>query len=308
MESIQAYNFTQWRQIVASSFHNVRAAAPAPNFRATAHHKHVGDIELFDMITDPHTVIHTEGDGSFPLSTMCKFSLQLEGVATLVQDGRSCTMHPGDLALYTGKRPYHLVFDEPQRSLVVYFPRSLLQLRDDQIDMITATPISREEGLGKLIIPLFEQFARNLDDLQGLHAQSLIRASLDLLVTVFAEHTERMNGELEDSSQLFRRATSYIDENLHDLDLAPGTIADALYVSVRNLHAHFSSQGLTVSAYIRARRLNAIHADLGDPQMRDFTIQTISARHGLVDASYVSKAFRAEYGESPRTYRTRTLT
>nr|WP_304503894.1 helix-turn-helix domain-containing protein [Corynebacterium lemuris] len=289
--------------MVADSFTNVEATFPAPDFTATARFQRVGDVELYDMETDPHTVIHSDRGNR----TMCKFSLQLKGVATLVQDDRTCEMKPGDFALYTGERPYHLVFKEPQRSLVVYFPRNFLHLRDDQIDRITATPISRHEGLGKVAVPLFEQLARNLNELQGPHAQALVRASLDLLVTVVADHIERIGRDSTDSSLLFRQAVKYIEEHSGDPLLSPSTIARALYVSVRSLHTHFSDQGMTVATYIRSCRLRAIHGDLANPQFREETVQSISARHGLIDASYVSKAFRSEYGESPRDYRSRIL-
>lgn len=305
MESGQTYNFTEWRRLVSASFSNVRAVYPAPNFRGMARHQKVGEVELFDMDSDAHTVIHSENTMPGSQAIRCKLSLQLEGVATLLQDGRSCEMHPGDLALYTVERPYSLVFKEPQRSLVVYFPRSFLHLRDDQLDMVTAIPVSRHEGLGKVAVPLFEQLAGNLDELKGQHAQSLMQTSFDLLVTVLADHIQRMGNESADASLLFRQASSHIEDHLDDPDLSPGSIAEALYVSVRSLHTHFSAMGTTVATYIRTCRLTAIHADLANPTMKDVPVHVISARHGLLDASHVSKTFRAEYGESPRSFRSR---
>ncbi|MGP6174241.1 AraC-like ligand-binding domain-containing protein [Corynebacterium sp. A21] len=305
MESGQAYNFTEWRRLVSASFSNVRAVYPAPNFRGMARHQQLGEVELFDMDSDAHTVIHSENILPDSQASRCKLSLQLAGTATLLQDGRSCEMNPGDLALYTVERPYSLVFKEPQRSLVVYFPRRFLHLRDDQLDLVTAIPVSRYEGLGKVAVPLFEQLAGNLDELQGQHAESLMQTSFDLLVTVLADHIQRMGKESAEASPLFRQASNYIEINLDDPDLSPSSIADALYVSVRSLHTHFSAMGTTVSTYIRTCRLTAIHADLANPTMKDVPVHVISTRHGLLDASHVSKAFRAEYGESPRSFRAR---
>lgn len=307
MESRQQYNFTEWRQLVSTSFSNVRAVQPAPNFRGMARHQKVGEVELYDMDSDAHTIIHSKNVITASQATRCKLSLQLQGKATLIQDGRSCDMYPGDLALYTVERPYNLVFDEPQRSLVVYFPRSFLHLRDDQLDMVTAIPVSQHEGLGKVAVPLFEQLAWNLDELNGQHAQALMQTSFDLLVTVLADHIQRMGNESVHASLLFRQASSYIEDHLDDPDLSPSSIAEALYVSVRSLHTHFSAMGTTIATYIRTCRLTAIRADLSNPTMLNVPVHAISARHGLFDASHVSKAFRAEFGESPRSFRSRVI-
>lgn len=308
MVSSQEYNFTEWRRMVSGSFSNVRAVSPAAEFRGRARHRSVGEVELYDMDSDAHTVIHSENTDLELRNARCKLSLQLKGVATLLQDGRSCEMRPGDLALYTVDRPYSLVFREPQRSLVIYFPRAFLQLRDDQLDLMTAIPVSRDEGLGKVAVPLFEQLARNLDELQGEHARSLLHTSLDLLVTVLSDQIQRLGQDTPGSSLLFRQATGYINDHLDDPALSPNSIAAALYVSVRSLHTHFAVMGTTVATFIRTCRLTAIHADLADSAMRDLPVHVISARHGFHDASHVSKAFRAEYGESPRAFRSRIFT
>ncbi|QGU05987.1 Transcriptional activator NphR [Corynebacterium occultum] len=308
MDFRKTYNFTEWRRMVSGSFGDVRAVSPAPDFRGRATHRSVGEVELYDMDSDAHTVIHAENTDPDLRNSRCKLSLQLEGTATLLQDGRSCEMQPGDLALYTADRPYSLVFREPQRSLVVYFPRAFLHLRDDQLAQMTATPISRDEGLGKVAVPLFEQLAHNLDELQGEQAQPLLRTSLDLLVTVLSDQIQRLGQDSPGSSMLFRQATAYINDHLYDPGLSPSSIADALYVSVRSLHTHFAAMGTTVASFIRTCRLTAIHADLADPALQALPVHVISARHGLHDASHVSKTFRAEYGESPRAFRSRIFT
>lgn len=317
VETTRSHDFMQWTELITRNFSGIRVSSPSPGFTAQARHLHLGDVELFDMLTDAHTVGHPDITAVGPVhppggegrgGPMCKLSLQLEGRCLLSQDGRACELRPGDLALYTGEREYHLEFPERQRSLVVFFPRSYIQLRDDEIETVTATLISHDDGLGKVAVPLFRQLAGNLDELRGVHGQSLVRSSLDVLVTVLADHAQRGGSNTTGHatpSAVFRRAVNFIDANLADPELSPGTVARELYVSVRSLHTHFAEQQLTVASYIRSRRLSAIHSDLADPQLRGETVQAISARHGLFDASHVSKAFRSEYGESPRAYRTR---
>ncbi|MGP9723926.1 helix-turn-helix domain-containing protein [Corynebacterium sp. AOP40-9SA-29] len=316
VETTRTHDFVQWKELITQNFSGIRVSSPSPGFTAEARHVHLGEVEIFDMLTDAHTVGHPDAPSVGPVSSaggegrtspMCKLSLQLVGTCLLTQDGRDCELRPGDLALYTGERPYTLDFPERQRSLVVFFPRSYIHLRDDEINGVTATPISADEGLGKFAVPLFRQLAHNLDELSGKHGQAFIRSSLDILVTVLADHAQRAGrGDgFTAPTKTFQRAVRYIDVHLADPELSPLVVARELYVSVRSLHAHFADQQLTVASYIRSQRLSAIRSDLADPLLRGDTVQSISARHGLFDASHVSKAFRSEYGESPRAYRTR---
>lgn len=153
---------------------------------------------------------------------------------------------------------------------------------------------------------MFRNLAENMDLLRGPHASKLVRSALDMLVSVLsAEVVEPAGAHAGDL--LVQQATAYIADHLADPELSPGSIARALYVSVRQLHSRFAAQHLTVAAHIRAVRLAAIRAELVDPAHRDDTVHTISARHGLTDPAHVSKAFKAEYGESPTAYRRRVL-
>ena len=141
---------------------------------------------------------------------------------------------------------------------------------------------------------------------RGPHASKLVRSALDMLVSVLSAEVVEPAGE-HAGDLLVQQATAYIADHLADPELSPGSIARALYVSVRQLHSRFAAQHLTVAAHIRAVRLAAIRAELADPAHRDDAVHTISARHGLTDPAHVSKAFKAEYGESPTAYRRRVL-
>ncbi len=297
----------EWREFAAEFFAPLRMSfPPGHDFRAEVHQVAVGDVHLHDMVTDPHIVTRSPDLISGNEAAFCKLSLQLAGTSRLAQDDRECVLYPGDLALYVTQRPYELSYTEPQHGLVVHFPASYVQMPPDQMSMVTARPISRDQGLGKVAVPLFEQLAQNMDLLHGAHAMNLIRSALDMLVTVLSAESQEHGQDLADSF-LLHEAMSFIEHHLSDPDLGPSRIAAHLYVSVRQLHSRFASHRLTVASYIRNRRLQAIRQDLANPLLSNETVHTISARYGLLDPSHVSKAFKAEYGESPSVYRTRVL-
>lgn len=300
--AVEYFDIASWRAASSDSFGQLDVDTEDPaSFHATLRSTQVGDISLFDMRTSPHTVNrHKIAPNETPF---CKLSLQITGSSTMSQDGRTCELNPGDLALYVTQRPYTLHYPEDQNTLIVHFPQSILDISPAQIQHLTANPISRTHGLGAVAVPLFEQLAKNLDLLHGPHATALVRSALTMLVSVLASDLAE---EPAPGTLLFNQATAYIEKNLGDADLGPSTIAQALFVSVRHLHAKFSEQGLSVGSYIKTRRLEHIRRELVDPRHSEESISHISARYGLHDPSHLSRIFKAEYRQSPSAYRAST--
>ena len=303
----EGLTMARWREIIGESFAALQLSAPdEAGFRADLRTVLLEDVHLFDMATGPHDVVRTAELVARDTGAYCKLSLQLEGTVELSQDGRACVLEPGDLGLYVADRPYRLRYERAQHSLVITFPQSFVQLTPAQVDRVTATRVSQDRGLGRVAAPMFRELAENLDILQGPHAMRLVRSALDMLVSVLSSEVLAAGGSGE-ADLLVHQASSYIEEHLDDPELSPGRIARALYVSVRQLHARFAAQDLTVSAFVRARRLEGIRQELGDPLLRGETVNAISTRYGLLDPAHVSKAFKAEFGETPSSYRRRVL-
>ena len=84
-----------------------------------------------------------------------------------------------------------------------------------------------------------------------------------------------------------RGVQAWLDAHLADPSLTPGRIAGANFISVRSLHRLFEAEGVTVSAWVRDRRLEACRRDLTDPTQadadgrRDRTTVGLDRRGGL---------------------------
>lgn len=304
-QRVAGLTMARWREIIGESFAALQLSAPdEAAFRADLRTVFLEDVHLFDMATGAHDVVRTAELVARETGAYCKLSLQLEGSVELTQDGRTCTLGPGDLGLYVADRPYRLHYERAQHSLVITFPQSFVHMTPGQVGRVTATRVSQDRGLGRVAAPMFRELAENMDILQGPHAMRLVRSALDMLVSVLSSEVLATDGQ---GDLLVRQASAYIEDHLDDPDLSPGKIAGALYVSVRQLHSRFAVQDLTVSAFVRARRLEGIRQELGDPLLRAETVNAISSRHGLLDPAHVSKAFKAEFGETPSAYRRRAL-
>lgn len=303
----QKRTLSQWRTDASVAFGrleiNPLATEGDEPFEATISMVQTGDVILYDLQTPPHTVERLPEQSA--TENFGKLSLQLKGTCVVEQDGRTCTLTPGDLAFYVSQRPYKLTYTEPQHTLVVHFPQRFVHMVPEDIAQVTATRIAGDSGLGRVAVPLFEQLAMNFEVLDGPHAGSLVRSALDMVVTVLA--AELHGNTAPEGGELFRQATTYIEDNLHDVDLRPGTVAAALFVSVRHLHTHFADNGVTVAGFIRNLRLQRIRRELADPRFTKDTIQAIGQRYGIPDASQVSRIFRAEYRQSPSAYRAQAM-
>src|SRR6266511_1969047 len=76
---------------------------------------------------------------------------------------------------------------------------------------------------------------------------------------------------------------AFIERNLADPNLSPATIAASVNISVRYLYKLFEQDGVTVSEWIRTRRLDNTARDLADPQLAHRASAGIGARWGFDD-------------------------
>lgn len=294
-----------WRQAVNTSFVPLQIdELDGIPFRGHLVRTLVEDVSVFEIIATPHVVERTERLIEQVEGRYYKLSLQLAGSAVLEQDGRQVRLRPGDLAIYDTHRPYRLTFHENNHALVIMFPHEAVDLPRDEIARVTAAGFPSDQGLGRVINPFFMELGRNMDQLTGTHAARLVHSALDLLVTMLSHELQQAaNGPVSPARSLAREVREYILAHLRDPELTPASIAQAHYISTRHLYTIFSAEGETVSAWIRARRLEHIRRDLVDPVHADRPVSAIAAHWGLHDAAHFSRLFKAEYGQSPSSYR-----
>ena len=123
---------------------------------------------------------------------------------------------------------------------------------------------------------------------------------LDLLGAVLSARSSTATLTPE---QQVQRIRAYIDHHLHDRQLGPQMIASAFSISIRTLHSFFSGEPLSVSRYIKARRLDACRRALEDPQLRRGRSLTDLAHDcGFYDLSHMTRSFREQYGTAPSDF------
>lgn len=297
-QSFADFRHTVSHAVVALDVH----AAEPDRFRGHLEAGMTGDIHIFDVRADAHSVHRTSSLIDRAPQHYLKFSVIEQGSGLIVQEGRETVLSAGDMALYDTDLPYSLVFDDAVRMSIVMFPRELIGIPRDRLAGMTAVRLGGPTGVGQMIRPFLSSLSRQLVDVDRHIARRLFRTAFDMVGTLLeSELGERQSPDPHQA--LVERVLDYIDEHLGEPDLDPGRIAAAHFISVRHLHALFSDRGTTVSTVIRTHRLDRCYDDLIHPRHAERSVTAIALDNGFVDAAHFSRTFRAHFGVPPSAVR-----
>ena len=303
VETAIAHSIGEWRDVAGSRFVPLHVTG-GPDFTGSIRWRIVEGTCLSEIAASPHRVLRTPALISADDPKHFKLTLQVKGTGMVAQDGRQSVLRPGDLAIYDTSRPYTLEFTQDVHCLVMAFPQDAFDVPESLIRRITAVRLSGDSGIGAMISPFMRHLSENLDTLDGVAGMRILHSSLDLLTAlVYAQLSEDQDHWGQSRQVEMRRLKLFIDAHLHEPDLNATTVAKGHFMSVRQLQYLFREENLTVSGYIRARRLERCRLALSDPAQYSLSILEIAQRWGFPDASHFSKVFRAAYGITPRDLR-----
>lgn len=303
MECHDSVGFNEWVQLMGNRFVPLSLSTGSPEtFTGTFQSRTIDGIGITHIVASSHSVQRRPKAIRLDKNDHLKLSLQLEGNGMVMQDGRSAHLNPGDVAIYDTSRPYTLEYEGSMRSLVMIFPHSMLGLSASLVHTVTATRLAGDEGIGRVICPFMQHMAENLDQLEGVDGARIMRSAFDLITALLSAEI-RATASNHDSGTAFESVCMYIDQHLSDPELTTESIARANFISTRQLQYIFQEEGLTVSGYIRSRRLERSRVDLEDSALHNRTVIQIAQSCGFVDLSHFSKLFKSTYGSTPREHR-----
>jgi transcriptional regulator GlxA family with amidase domain len=100
-----------------------------------------------------------------------------------------------------------------------------------------------------------------------------------------------------------RSVQAYIDAHSSDPNLSLAVIAKKNGISLRYLHQLFRLTDMSVSEWLRLRRLQRCHDLLASPQHATRSITEIAYSMGFGSSSHFSNLFRAQFGVRPSDVR-----
>lgn len=118
-------------------------------------------------------------------------------------------------------------------------------------------------------------------------------------------HKESRTDMTDPHQEFEERLTSIMEKNLGNVDFNMADFAAEMAMSRSSFYNRFSEfSKVTPNEYIRAYRLKRGAELLLN---KNYNIAQVAAMVGFPSASYFIKLFRAEYGVTPKEYRTRML-
>lgn len=301
------HSFEKWANIVSSSFVPLNSESHRTRtFTGRLNGRTFGDIAVNTIEADPHTVIRHADLIETECPAFYKIGFQHSGQGLLLQDGKEIAVRPGQFVLYDTSRPYTLSFEKHFTTSVLMVPRNRLELESQDFSQLTASRLGERHQLSAPIFQLMEYVGHDLNEIDDGPGNRLISTITELLQTVFDQElhpVRRHNVNNHKVRTTLMAILDYIEEHLEHSWLTPQHIADAHYLSLRSLYLLFEDNDMTVSATIRAKRLERCRRELLRPSQATTSIAAIGARWGFHDPAYFSRVFSQTYGTSPSQFR-----
>jgi acetamidase/formamidase/AraC-like DNA-binding protein len=212
----------------------------------------------------------------------------------------SRTINAGDIVVVPPGEPFSLHFPRAFRLLLLRIPQEIVRARVVGNAVLELTHIRRRAGLGQVVSCALDAVSEALDSLSTSDFRALDLALVEMLL---ACQSTGANGGTAIQAALLRRIRQDIESRLADSDLTPGAIARAEGLSERYVQKLFETAGENFTSFVRRRRLERCRADFDNPQCDHLSISDICFRWGFNEASHFSRAFREQFGLSPRAYR-----
>ena len=223
----------------------------------------------------------------------------LEGAAVLSDGREESEVVVGDIVFGPTGVAAALRLATRFRLLLITAPRLALDHRLVAPRAVRVGRLAAAHGVNHAFSGLLRATAEAIEDLSDDQLRPIELAVTEFLVACLASEAPR--GSVR-ATQL-HRVHQTIETLLAEPDLTLSRVAEAEGVSPRYLQKLFAGAGESFSGYVRLRRLERCRLDLLSPRYGDTSISTISFRWGFNGSAHFSRAFRSQYGMSPREYR-----
>jgi len=292
----EADRFAYWSAAVAA--YDVFLPREAPPFRAKVDAWMLGDIVITDSRLPALRFLRTAAKAAADGVTNYSFLLRSQGTWTGTLGDRPMTVGPGQVAIFDLSRPVD-AHGSAGDGITVAVERSAL---DSALpEPVNLHGVILEGAMGRLFADHLLSLVRQLPNMPLNDAPTAASSTIGLAAAAIMDlpAAERLPGPIVVAAR--HKVRRHIDQNLESSELSPDNICKALGLSRSSLYRAFSSSG--VAAYIRTRRLEAVHVLLNNPAERR-SLAEIAYMFGFVSDAHFSRAFKQRFGYSPREART----
>ena len=217
--------------------------------------------------------------------------------------GREYTTREHDLLVGDADVPYEIVPRRRYDSQAWLVPRHLLDPHLPKLSGPLSMALPIRAGLGALAVSYLDSIGASLDSLDDA-ALPVVMETLSRLIAVACGTAAGAYPDAVREGRL-AEAKRHIDRHLADPALSPASVAAAMGIAVRTLHALFEPAGTTFARHVQRRRLEECRAALLAYPTRPVT--DIAYAWGFTSLSSFYRAFQAAFGAAPNDLRMAAL-
>jgi AraC-like DNA-binding protein len=301
--------FARWRDVVSSAFMPVDLvpyldggkAPRAGGLTARA----LGFLQVSEVSGSAVDVHRTRAAIRHGDPEQVKVVMLLRGRGLVALRDQKAEFGPGDFVVYDTSEPYLMRFEHDYSLFVMMFPRTAVKMPAHGLST-RMVPVRAERGVGALVSAFLNSLRYGLATGSLDANPRLEEAAVDLVCASLADNASSIDGA--PGAVILARAKSFIDAHHADPALNSSMVAAAHHISTRYLQKLFARGGVTVTGFIKERRLERCRYDLEERSLSGDSIGAVCARHGFIDPGHFSRLFKERYGMSPRAFREQART
>jgi len=286
---------------------HVRVQRPQ-QFQAAVDARSFAELEFIDVRCDHHSTSrnrsHVNVDGS---NTYYFMIITLAGWLRLSQDGRETVLVPGAVGFFDSVRPAAVETSDRYRGLTLKIPYRLLSYPPERLAELVARRFEGEEGGVAAVCAMLIALHERVDIIDISSQFKMEHVVVDLVESLLASADPSRTGADQRQEIGLEEVQRYIEGHLGDPDLCPTEIATAHFMSVRRLHYLFEETGTTLSAWIRASRVERCKEDLANRGLLSLPISVVARKWGFRTSSHFGQVFKTGTGLTPREFRNRYI-
>jgi AraC-like DNA-binding protein len=294
-----------WNEVYASHFAQVSFdPVSRENFEAELRTGNVGPLGLARVSYNAAEVERTRSHIDRTRQRMFSFVLHLRGRGVFTHYGHNTVLDEGDFTLSDNAEPHHLTLQGPADVIIVRTPPDVLKAYLPSPERLCGLRLPAHEGFTSAAAAMMRNLTDQLDrGLSPRFSEMVVRNVLEVMATSYAMVFDAGVADCSVTGGRRVQARCFIEAHLKEPDLAPPAVARALAISPRYLRMLFAADRETVSAYILRRRLEECARQFASSLWRGQTITEIAFANGFNATPHFTRAFRRQYGVTPRQYR-----
>ncbi|MFK0156634.1 helix-turn-helix domain-containing protein [Streptomyces sp. NPDC090493] len=296
--------FGFWREVICEAFVPLAPTRTnhEPGFAARVEAHALGDINRARIRSQPQLTAHGPREVRRSQGEFFFVNLQLAGRCAVRHGREESVVAPGEFTVLDTTEPYYLSFDTEWRMLSFRLPHRQLDTRLSTAHRAAGLgrAIDGTSGVGGVVTAM-------MTSLWQVDGSTPTRALVDLEQSYLSVVAAALAvGTTLDDEDLYAGTRTailrFVAANLGDPALSVGMVCRRFAISPRLLHRLFQEEGRSFASTVRSMRLGHCARVLADPR-ETATITETAARYGYTDPAAFSRAFRREYGVSPREVR-----